>query len=55
MALIETLFLSVNLTPRIPVAGNKIFWNYETKQNYKTRILKKFSELLEMAFETMKE
>ena len=39
----------------IPVTGNGVFWNYKPKQNYKSKMLKKFSELLENAFETMKE
>ena len=39
----------------IPVTGNRVFWNYKPKQNYKSKMLKKFSELLENAFETMKE
>ena len=38
-----------------PVTGNSVFWNYKPKQNYKSKMLKKFSELLENAFETMKE
>ena len=37
------------------VTGNSVFWNYKPKQNYKSKMLKKFSELLENAFETMKE
>ena len=39
----------------IPITGNGVFWNYQPKQNYKSKMLKKFSELLENAFETMKE
>ena len=39
----------------IPITGNGGFWNYKPKQNYKSKMLKKFSELLENAFETMKE
>ena len=39
----------------IPITGKGVFWNYQPKQNYKSKMLKKFSELLENAFETMKE
>ena len=39
----------------IPITGNAAFWNYKPKQSFKSKMLKKFSELLENAFETMKE
>ena len=38
-----------------PVTGNDVFWNYKPKQDYQSKMLKQFSELLENAFETMKE